>query len=730
MKAFQFQESAVADMVKHLKKLLAKKLRADKAYSTLLKAPTGAGKTVMLAEVMSQLVGDGGSGAAFIWLAPYSLHDQSYQKLRALSHERGVTQCLLLEEVTSDHLPEDSISFVNWASVSGDTKKLRKQNEKGTSLEQLVAATKARGLKLIVVVDESHHSLKGPEARSVIEGVIAPHLVIEVTATPVLLGHDEQVTVHRDEVVAENVIRKGVFINPTLEQGEEVDEDAGTVTLAAPGSQEEVLDAALKLREQLVERYKAAGSAVRPLVLVQLPDKSNGSEEALEALQKHLLVAHGVQEANGRLAVWLSDNKVNLDNLVQFDSTVEVLFFKQGIALGWDCPRAQILVSLREMKSPSFTSQVLGRILRQPELQAYEDDSLNHGYVFVNHEAFSIKREMDSIRTKSTMKLIAATNLALPNVYRLSADTGKKLKKAVVQRIHDTIKAQLPKLVHQGEVRTVRIANAFIDDVDSNQSVQGETQGEVAELDGLEVMLDHMVAELIRGTSDQIKGKKYVLEGLLGAARDLSGEAGIQRLHEVLLHPKNKAGVYSAAMDAILAELASAGRKAKALKARDSWDLPKTFVVPYGKKVKGLQKCIYGPVYGTYFDNEFEKDFAVALDTDSSVQWWMKNGRNGAEHFSLAVGADSLFFPDWLVQYTDGSVGVYDTKAHGKGGSAATFDAKAKSDALQAYLDKLRTEGVQVKGGLVVRNEAKRWKVFAGKDYTWTEALTGWDNLF
>lgn len=125
----------------------------------------------------------------------------------------------------------------------------------------------------------------------------------------------------------------------------------------------------------------------------------------------------------------------------------------------------------------------------------------------------------------------------------------------------------------------------------------------------------------------------------------------------MLPHPKNKDGVYSAAMDAILAELVSACHKAKALQARDCWDLPKTSVVPYCKKVKDLQKCINTLVYSTYSDNEFEKDFAIALDTHSSVRWWMKNSRKGAEHFSIAVGAASLFYPNRLVQHTDGSVG-------------------------------------------------------------------------
>lgn len=40
------------------------------------------------------------------------------------------------------------------------------------------------------------------------------------------------------------------------------------------------------------------------------------------------------------------------------------MFFKQAAATGWDCRRAQILVGLREMQSDTFTTQILGRIIR------------------------------------------------------------------------------------------------------------------------------------------------------------------------------------------------------------------------------------------------------------------------------------------------------------------------------------------------------------------------------
>ena len=45
----------------------------------------------------------------------------------------------------------------------------------------------------------------------------------------------------------------------------------------------------------------------------------------------------------------------------------------------------------------------MGRILRQPERKLYDADMLNYGYVFLNHESFSITKEMDSIKAKVTM---------------------------------------------------------------------------------------------------------------------------------------------------------------------------------------------------------------------------------------------------------------------------------------------------------------------------------------
>ena len=56
--------------------------------------------------------------------------------------------------------------------------------------------------------------------------------------------------------------------------------------------------------------------------------------------------------------------------------------FKQAAAVGWDCPRAQIILMYREIQNPTFQIQVLGRVLRMPEGKHYNKDILNHAYLY------------------------------------------------------------------------------------------------------------------------------------------------------------------------------------------------------------------------------------------------------------------------------------------------------------------------------------------------------------
>ena len=96
------------------------------------------------------------------------------------------------------------------------------------------------------------------------------------------------------------------------------------------------------------------------------------------------------------MAIWLSNEKDNIEDIESNYNEVEVLIFKQAIALGWDCPRAQILLMFREIKSVTFEIQTVGRILRTPEAKHYDILELDRGYVYTNLEKIAIKEDKDS----------------------------------------------------------------------------------------------------------------------------------------------------------------------------------------------------------------------------------------------------------------------------------------------------------------------------------------------
>ena len=92
----------------------------------------------------------------------------------------------------------------------------------------------------------------------------------------------------------------------------------------------------------------------------------------------------------------LSEEKENLENIAKPNQETEVLIFKQAIALGWDCPRAHILVLFRDWKSLTFSVQTVGRIMRMPEPDKghYKEEILNHGFVYTNLANIEIKEDV------------------------------------------------------------------------------------------------------------------------------------------------------------------------------------------------------------------------------------------------------------------------------------------------------------------------------------------------
>jgi type III restriction enzyme len=94
---------------------------------------------------------------------------------------------------------------------------------------------------------------------------------------------------------------------------------------------------------------------------------------------------------NNEIAIWLSKEKQNLELIEKNNNEVNFMLFKVAPATGWDCPRADVLVMFREIGTPSFHTQIIGRIKRMPEGHHYPKEELNKAYIYTNYNKNHIK---------------------------------------------------------------------------------------------------------------------------------------------------------------------------------------------------------------------------------------------------------------------------------------------------------------------------------------------------
>ncbi|WP_295667873.1 DEAD/DEAH box helicase family protein, partial [uncultured Mucilaginibacter sp.] len=380
-----FQETAVNSLLGHTYEALR---TSATQIPILLEAPTGSGKTVMVASYLERLADELPlqpglhDNVAFIWFAPNTLHIQSFHALYKLYADTSKLNCIDLDNLSNNPTlnPKDLL-FVNWSSVDGLKKIWRKDNETNTNLETLVENTKANGTEIILIIDEAHLSaFTGPQAIAV-RHLIKAKIEVMITATP-KVRPQRSVFISRQQVISEQMIKKGVRLNIGLDPAQQNGENVHI----------HLLRTAFAKNQELQQNYNAelGANKVNPLLLIQLPSENAALSDEDKTIRDTLvgLLANefNVSTNNGRLAIWLSGEK-DTDGLEDINGHQDVLIFKQAIAQGWDCPRAAILVSYRNVQSPDFGIQTVGRILRMPHQRHYNDDSLNYGYVYTNIES-------------------------------------------------------------------------------------------------------------------------------------------------------------------------------------------------------------------------------------------------------------------------------------------------------------------------------------------------------
>lgn len=421
MKELRYQEKAVKRLIEMSVDLLQNE---DDYQNLVFKAPTGSGKTIMATRVLSDLYEELAARnlpqVAYVWIAPQKLHLQSFEKLKKIFEENRRLTPILYDDIDQSQgvINPGEILFVNWESVNKDSNLMVKERESADSFFQIIERTRLeQGHPIYLIVDEEHRNWsKNADKSLAVVNKIHPKVELRISATPKTATF-HAVEIPRREVIEEQMIKKGIHLNEDID----VDNDD-------PGLNMHLLHKAIDMRNKIAKEYKRLGVKVNPLLLIQLPndnsaDMSSEEKTLKESLVQMLKVQYDITVENGKLGIWLSGENTINDEISNNDDFTQVLLFKQAIALGWDCPRAAVLLIFRNLKSEEFTVQTLGRILRMPEQHFYQSDILNTGHVYtdISRDQIKIASEDSGYISKDTLRADrreGLRNITLPSYHQ------------------------------------------------------------------------------------------------------------------------------------------------------------------------------------------------------------------------------------------------------------------------------------------------------------------------
>ena len=733
----RYQEKAVDELLLKTRLLFDKSLEKR---TIVFQSPTGSGKTLMMTEYIEQLIEElEDTDLCFLWVSigKGDLHVQSYNSLKREFH--GFPDVYLLEQEffgSRETISKNEIVVVNWEKLrtkdnkTGEWKNILMKDKETTNFRELIKNTKEENTRLIMVIDESHSNATSERALELRDEIVNAGLTIEMSATPVLREgeYNEKVVVQPTDVIEEGMIKKEIIINENIDQ---IDDDEIT-------SQELIMQAAFEKREELKQLYQKIDVDINPLVMIQLPTGEAGEDK--KEFVESFLAEKEITYENKRLAVWLSEEKVNNENefVTPKDSGVDFLIFKQAIDTGWDCPRASILIRFREIKSIVFEIQTIGRILRMPEAEHYEDDNLNKGFVYTNVKSLEVKKETynpNIIKTVVVKRKDIYEPLKLKSYYRSRVDFGditlsfyKVLDETFCRhfglkideheffdqnRTKVSRKIDLENLDNRDEIILNKSLDVKLFDKLPEDRISGKEADLFSEATLMEANLSqedlfHAFEFLIKVNLNGFAYKRSIPTVKQALYRwfkkylniNLVGN-GIIYIQNIVL---NNAETFSKLFDEAIRAYKplkdeEINKKIEEIEEwNEEWEIVENRNLnPYTYSKFNYKLTLYAPCY-LKLDSTIEKDFIEYLESKKNiVKWWWQNGdEHLALNFGIKYNSKSTFQPDFIVLFKDGRLGIFDTKTSGYNED----DNKLKSEALQDYLKKGREN---MFGGLIIK---------------------------
>ena len=680
VKNYDFQDNCV-------EYLIEKTVENESKQIITIKAPTGAGKTVILIKYIDEYLKNTDGKTAFIWLCPGKgdLEQQSKDSMDAIAPHIDTRELYYSMIMGFDG---SSVTFINWELVTKKGNTALKDSERANLFEVIANAHKA-GIRFIVIIDEEH--MNNTKKADDIINAFAPKNIIRVSATAVKVPHNEFYEISEDEVINAGLISRAIYVNEGVDEKKQITNDY-----------EYLLDLADEKRKEIQAGYDFMRKKIRPLVLIQFPA---GQPETIQAVEEKL-ASMGYSYDNGMVSIWMSDEKKNIENLTENDGQQAFLLMKQAISTGWDCPRAKVLVKLREGGSEDFQIQTIGRIRRMPERRHYGLDILDYCYIYTLDtqykmgllsqldKAYQVRRlfirdeAKDFELTKELRNLDfdglgeRETLIKVHEYFKQKYNLGKN------QRINQenlaaggyNFEHEIDSKILQGIFRTAEdLANGVgKNNVNVKTTVNTHSHG---------IYLLHSVDGIKKATGMQAQKVKNILRRMFSRGKKSKYKFISLENSDFYAFVINNAKKLKIDFNTVTTQMGGEQLSFSLTAKTANFHIPEMELYKYCE-VKKPTRLIMN-AYKDY-TNEFITDKTRSKSErlferyceqkKEKIEWVYKNGDTGQQYFSIvyldALLKQWLFYPDYIVKTKDGEVWIIETKGGEVGGHSKNIDVQ------------------------------------------------------
>ena len=396
-------------------------------------APTGAGKTIIMASLIEEIFFGGVEyeeqpEAIFVWLSDSpQLNEQSKDKIDLKADRILLGQCVTISDDSFDQemLDEGHIYFLNTQKLGKNSNLTKHSDERQYTIWETLANTaREKSDRLYIIIDEAHRGMQGREAGrattimqkflkgSPDDGLEPMPVVIGMSATIArfnvlvsgIVATTYPVVVTTDEVRASGLLKDRIVISyPEENSG---NRDMAVLQAAA----DEWKDKWEHWYQYCFEQHYAY---VNPILVIQVQNSTGDNVSATDlndCIQKieercnirfqEGEVVHTFGQTNAALIV----NGLTVPYVepaaISEDKRIKVVFFKESLSTGWDCPRAETMMSFRRATDATYIAQLLGRMIRTPmQMHIQVDDTLNDVHLYLPYfDAGTVKDVVQALQ--------------------------------------------------------------------------------------------------------------------------------------------------------------------------------------------------------------------------------------------------------------------------------------------------------------------------------------------